>query len=149
MRYSAKILLTALLLAAAGATNATYYPPIDRLVLNEVVNAAPSASYPFYLPKRGRYYAEIIREGNVDAATPQALDLTVRVMRDAKVLFEKRVQQTLAADDPGTTLFWLNSPYDVPDRRELTVTVASNTPLASPLRLQITRKYELLPLFVR
>lgn len=138
-------LLTTLLLATTTLAEAKYYPPLDRLVLNEVVSTAPASSYPFYLPKRGRYYAEIIREGQTDTA-PQTFNLIVRVMRDTNVLFEKHVQQTLASDQSSATLFWLNSPYDVPDRHELTLTVATDTPLAAPLRLQITRKVELLPL---
>ena len=149
MRTSQNLLLAAMLCAPSGATEARVYPPIERLVLNQIVGAAASTNTPFYLPKRGRYYAEIIREGNTDGLPPQVVDLTVRVMRDAKLLFEKHVQQTLAADTAGATLFWLNSPSDVPDRHELTVTVATNIPLTAPLRLQITRKYEGLPIFVR
>ena len=149
MRTSLNILLAATLFTASGTTEARVYPPVDRLVLNQIVSAAASTNTPFYLPKRGRYYAEIIREGNTDGLPPQVVDLTVRVMRDAKLLFEKHVQQTLAADTAGATLFWLNSPSDVPDRHELTVTVATNIPLTAPLRLQITRKYEGLPIFVR
>ena len=151
MRKGFHVLLSSTLLFAAGGTAApyTYYPPVDRLVLNELVPLAGPASFPFYLPKRGQYYAEILREAGPDPTAAQALDVTVRVMRDTTVVFEKRVQHVLPADANGATLFWLNAPYDVPDRRGLTVTVATNAPLSTPLRLQITRKVELLPLSLR
>lgn len=149
MRTSLNTLLAATLFTASGTTEARYYPPVDRLVLNQIVSAAANTNTPFYLSKRGRYYAEIMREGNTADATAQVLDLTVRVMHDAKLVFEKHVHQTLAAEAAGATLFWLNSPSDVPDRHELTVTVATNIPVTAPLRLQLTRKYEGLPLFFR
>lgn len=157
----ARITLALGLLLIAGAAAAEYYPPTRRTVLNEVIAPAadPELQFPLYLSKRGAYYAELIREppaGDGSAATPAAaaadLAFTIQILREGEVLFSQDYRRRVSPDFAGETLFWLDVPSDLPQRRDLNVIVRFDPASAGRdqptpgLRLQITRKLELLPL---
>ncbi len=123
-----------------------YAQPVnDRLVFSEILNATQAAPYVFYLPKRGRYYVEVMREGHAGPSPAQQVDLTFTVNRGQKVLYEKHAAHALAPDDQGATLFWFDCRDDVPERQELLLSIAVNAPMAVPLRVQVSRKFEQLP----
>lgn len=127
-------------------------PPLGRLILNEVLDPATvSAPFLLYLSKRGRYYAELLlepRDGAPNAAlvAPWQVALDLVFMRGKQTIFQKSAVATFNPGDRGKTLFWLMAPSDVPERRELQLSVSMRSRAdPMPVRLQVWRKLELLP----
>lgn len=162
MKTSLRHGLTLLLAFALAATTsaATYIQPTYRMVLNEVITGELNHpfSYPLYLDRHGTYFAELIME---PAATPEAqpspaptpLAFTVKILKKDKVLVRREFNKTITPDYRGEVLFWLESPYDLPMKKELNVVVefhdlAADFQQVHPgLRLQITRKADLPGMF--
>ena len=145
-------------LAAAHAAVTYTEPPLGRLVFNTEIDAvaAPIGAYPLRLPKMGRYYAELILEpppGTTDVRllAPLELQLDFAFRRRDRLLHDRTVKVSFAPGERVKTLFWLEAPHMLPDRRGLDMTVAideisdGQLPHAN-LRLQITRKLEILPI---
>ncbi len=140
-----------------AANGARYVPPpVGRLMLNEILPSGITAgtTLPVYLDKTGRYYAELMLEAPADATLPaltSAVSLSFDFMfrRGEKVLWTQTVDTVLAPGQRNKTLFWLASPRHLPARQELTLTVrlaAMPAALAgTALRLQLTRKFDMLP----
>ncbi len=158
MRLSLLILLPLALWANAGADTFRYaQPPLGRLVFNELLNGEVSA--PLRLPKIGQYYAELILEppeGATDVilSEPLAVQLEVNVARHEHPLLTRAVSVSFAPGERSKTLFWLNVPDHLPNRTSLEMHVSLREPTATQLgtarlRLQLTRKIEFSPVFVR
>ena len=154
MRTRSTALLMSLLLALAAtpAQAARYVDPSPgRLMVNTLLAPAGNPAVPLYLDKTGRYYLEILLEGEAaDTHGPIALTLNLVVRRREQTLLTRQVQVALAAGERGKTLLWLSSPRDLPARRELVLSVVPEGGALPPLpggalRLQLTRKFELLP----
>lgn len=154
------LLFTALMLATVGAAAEwfRYTPPArGTLILDEVLRGGAQEAN-LRLPKIGRYYVELLRERGAaggDAATgPLAARLDMTVMRGKRVLLEKRFEVSYGPEDRARTLLWLDVPDRLPARSNLAVTLALTGPseaelAATPLRLQINRKADLLPVPTR
>ena len=146
------LLLSLLFPLAAAAQTARYVEPSPgRLMVNTLLAPAGNPAVPLYLDKTGRYYLEILLEGEAaDTHGPIALTLNLVVRRREQTLLTRQVQVALAAGERGKTLLWLSSPRDLPARRELVLSVVPEGGALPPLpggalRLQLTRKFELLP----
>jgi len=158
MRLFLLVLLPLALCVNAAAETFRYaQPPLGRLVFNEILNGEVTA--PLRLPKIGQYYAELIlepAEGEKDVvlSAPLALDLDVSVARHEHPLLNRSVSVSFAPGERSKTLFWLNVPDHLPNRTNLEMHVSLH-PLDSAvlgnarLRLQLTRKIEFSPIFVR
>ncbi len=146
------LLLSLLFPLAVAAQTARYVEPSPgRLMVNTLLEPAGNPAVPLYLDRTGRYYLEILLEGEAaDTHGPIALTLNLVVRRREQTLLTRQVPVALAAGERGKTLLWLNSPGDLPARRELVLSVAPEGGVLPPLpgvalRLQLTRKFELLP----
>ena len=142
---------------AVTANGARYVPPpVGRLMLNEILTAEVTAgkTLPVYLDKTGRYYAELILEAPANgtlpvltAAVPLRFDFMFR--RGEKIVWTQTVDTVFAPGERNKTLFWLESPRQLPARQALDMTVRiAAVPQAlagTALRLQLTRKFEMLP----
>ena len=158
MRLFLLPLLPLVLWVNAGAETFRYtQPPLGRLVFNELLSGETTA--PLRLPKIGEYYAELILEP-ADGATdvvlsePLAVDLEVNVARREHALLKRTVKVSFAPGERAKTLFWLNVPNHLPNRTDLEMHVSLREPTATQfvhakLRLQLTRKIEFSPVFVR
>lgn len=154
------LLFTALMLATVGAAAEWFRytpPPRGTLILDTVLSGGAQEAT-LRLPKIGRYYVELLRErgpaGEDAAAGPLAARLDMTVMRGKRVLLEKRFEVSYGPEDRARTLLWLDVPDRLPARSNLAVTLALSGPseaelAATPLRLQINRKIDLLPLPTR
>ena len=158
MRLSIVLLLALTLWANAGAETFRYtQPPLGRLVFNELLTGETTA--PLRLPKIGEYYAELILEapdGTTDVVLrePLAVDLEVNVARREHALLKRTVKVSFAPGERTKTLFWLNVPNHLPNRTNLEMHVSLREPSTTQfadakLRLQLTRKIEFSPVFVR
>ena len=152
------LLLTLALTATTGAQTFRYaQPPLGRLVFNEILNGEINA--PLRLPKIGEYYAELILEPpegakDVVLSAPLALELDVRVARGEHPLLNRSVAVSFAPGERVKTLFWLNVPDHLPNRTNLDMHVSLREPAGTQLskakvRLQLTRKIEFSPIFLR
>ena len=132
-------------------------PSLGRLVFNQILDREVTA--PLRLPKIGEYYAELILEpgeGEKDVVlnAPLALDLEVNVARRERALWNRNVAVSFAPGERSKTLFWLNVPDHLPNRTtlEMHVSVRNADSLAlgnTRLRIQLTRRMEFSPFFVR
>lgn len=150
MRISPVVGLCAGLLLAIAAYGVRYDPPPrGRLILDTVLDPA-AGSYRLHLrlPRRGRYYAEILLEPGSAGSAPVALDLAFTFRRRERVLMAREVHIGVHPRAPTQTLFWVDVPRDLPEHKRLVldVTRAGDTPAAAVLRFQFTRKAEMLPL---
>ena len=150
----ALLLLT--LATTAGAADWYRYeaPPRGRTVFDQVLSGDLVTQ--LRLPRTGRYYVELIRERGPagDAEPPLAASLEFTVARGKRPLLARSVDVTYAPGERARTLFWLNVPDSLPDRTRLAFNVSLRGAdpaqlAATPLRLQITRKLEMAPWFVR
>jgi len=146
------LLLSLLFPLAVAAQTARYVDPSPgRLMVNTLLAPEGNPAVPLYLDKTGRYYLEILLEGEAaDTHGPIALTLNLVVRRREQILLTRQVPVALAAGERGKTLLWLSSPRDLPARRGLTLSVVPEGGVLPPLpggalRLQLTRKFELLP----
>jgi hypothetical protein len=138
---------TFVLFAIGMAAHAKYLPPVDRIVINEVLQPTPvEHCFGLYLPHQGRYYAEILRDDAIPATGGTTIDFSMRVDGGRKNYLNRRFVRQMSAEQSGATVLWFNSPYDVPTRRELSLCVSAHNDSASLLRIQISRKLELLPI---
>lgn len=153
----AVLLLTALLFAthAASADWFRYTPPARGTLIVDEALTGGAQTVTLRLPKSGRYYAELLREGDrgPGLAEPMSVVLVFSVARGKRVLLTRRFEVAFETTTRARTLLWLAAPDTLPVRRDLAVslTLSAATPAelaATPLRLQISRKPEL-PLRVR
>lgn len=152
------LLLTAMLIttSATGADWFRYTPPArGNLVLDEVLTGG-AQSVTLRLPKIGRYYLELLREGDADQKLVEPLNVVLEfgIARGERALLSRRFEVAFAPGERAHTLLWLQAPDTLPARNNLAVNLvlsgASATQLAAtPLRLQLNRKPELVPLPVR
>jgi hypothetical protein len=143
LRFRGLVLSALSLVGIAAPAAVTYYPPIDRIVLNEVVApATDGAEYPFYLPRRGRYVVELLREPPSAAARDERLDMTFRVMRGKREVFSRRIERVLPAAESSITALWFDVPTDVPDRSSLILSLRWQSTNSVPVRIEITRWVE-------
>ena len=152
MNKASLFLLAMALLSTALPARAEvrYAPPTPgRLMLNEVVATDRPSQYTLYLDKPGRFYAEVIFEGEHCAVSGPTLEFSL--FRGKKLQWTRQVALRLDDQTPHQTLFWLHAPDDVPYRTALglILTPAAGAPAACPLRLQITRKFDILPVVPR
>jgi hypothetical protein len=132
-------------------------PPLGRIVFNEIIG--PHTRAPLRLPKRGRYYAELILEPAspttaIALSAPLALELDFIFRRHDRLLHQQALAVSFAPDERAKTLFWIEAPNTLPDRATLEVEIllreTSPTQLQPVnLRLQLTRKLELGPFLLR
>ncbi|MFT4560482.1 MAG: hypothetical protein ACI9BW_000216 [Gammaproteobacteria bacterium] len=127
-------------------------------VFNEVLNTTPDVqtTYSVYLSRLGTYYAELYLEPDEQpAGRPQsAVDLAVTVsfVRRAKILFSREVTVRFSPEKNVATLFFIESPHHLPQRKGLDMTVKFHHPdpshlgLVDRVRLQLTRKLQVGPL---
>ena len=126
-------------------------------VVNEVLAPVSGASSTFelYLSRVGTYYAELYLEREGDAAPPAmpvAVDLSLRFLRGDEVVIERDVAARFEAGQTATTMLFLDVPHDLPQRKPLAMVVslhdidAALSGTGVTLRLQLTRKAQLLPL---
>lgn len=156
------LLLTLIIGFAVGtsADAARYIPPnLGRLVVNEVLPAAAESApteLPVYLDKTGRYFAELFIETQPGAVFSE---LTIPLTLDINFIFTYRQRVLRAVPltftlDPGQrhkTLFYIDSPFPLPERKDLQLQVSlrgasAETLQGNQLRLQLTRKFEQLPM---
>ena len=159
-RYRISILLA--LFFVTHSVFAVYTEPTRRTVLNEVVQlSGAEANFPIYLSDAGDYFAEVYltdKDGEVVNSHQQAvtLDLKIDFLRKGKLIRSETAQVEFAPGEVNKTLFTARAPLDLPQRRGMEVVVVAS-PLAdnktdsetASLRLQITRKFEFGPIFVR
>ena len=143
----ARLAIVALLVTSV-MVDAKYLPPVDRIVINEVMQSTThERCFPLYLPHQGRYYAEIFRDDTMPMNDRTTLiDLSMRVDAGRKTYLNRHISRQLSAEQSGATVLWFNSPYDVPARRELSMCISARNDSTSLLRIQISRKLELLPI---
>jgi hypothetical protein len=151
-------LLGLMLSAGLSANNVVYTEPTRRIVLNEVIAASPeNVTFPLYLRDAGRYITELYLS-NIDGEVDRSHDQTIRVevkidiTRKGKILKSESKQIAFSPGQANHTLFWTRTPFDLPQRKNLdmTVTIAGvdNMPLAASqaFRVQMTRKFEFTPI---
>ena len=150
-----------LLLAFAQVASAVYTEPTRRTVLNEVIELSDEqASFPIYLSDAGDYFTEVYltdQNGEVDRShqKPITLELRIDFLRKGKLLRSEKQRVEFAPGEVNKTLFTARAPLDLPQRRNIEVVVAAQNigatpePAANNLRLQITRKFEVGPIFLR
>ncbi|MGE3849004.1 MAG: hypothetical protein AB7I01_19150 [Gammaproteobacteria bacterium] len=152
------LLLTMLFVttSVAGADWYRYTPPArGNLIVDEVLTSGAQTAT-LRLPKIGRYYLELLREGDESRALTEPLRvvLELEIARGKRVLLSRRFEVAFAPAERAHTLLWLEAPDTLPARRNLALRLvlhgASAAQLAAtPLRLQLNRKPELVPLPVR
>ena len=145
----------------AHAASAVYTEPTRRTVLNEIIEVSrEQTSFPIYLSDAGDYFTEIYltdENGEIDNThqTPVALELKIEFLRKGKLIRSEKQSVKFAPGEVSKTLFTTRAPLDLPQRRNLEVVVeALNLSAAAgsepnKLRLQITRKFEVGPIFLR
>lgn len=153
------IIASALLLIVVNPCQAAYVEPTRRIALNEVIAlSAQAQTYPLYLRYAGRYYAELYLvndEGEIDHSYQQPLRLNVQIdfARKGRLLHSEFQEVEFTPGRPNQTVFWTRAPLDLPQRKNLDVTVKLNPlttqALGAPqnVRLQITRKFEFTPIY--
>ena len=147
------------LMLCSVSSFAAYTEPTGRIALNELLEFSPEPStFPLYLRYGGRYYAELYLEnehGETDRSHNKTITLNVQIdiARKGRLLKSEIKQVTFVPGQPHQTLFWTRAPFDLPQRKNLDVTVrlisvedeaVSEKQL---LRLQVTRKFEFAPIF--
>ena len=146
IRFRLLLLLSLLAPLPAAQAELRYAPPTPgRLMLNEPLPTDRALAFTLYLDKPGRFYAELLFDGE-----PCAIDgpaLAFRLTRGERLQWAREVPLRLGPSTPHQTLFWLEAPGDVPYRTALALSITPGvaTPSACPLRLQLTRKFELVP----
>ena len=154
-RHSVLVFLGAMFIVTDA--QAFYTEPTRRTVLNEVVEASKSEpqEYPLYLSDAGRYYTEIYlepREQTNHHAKPVKFRLKLEVIRKDRVLKSEIADLSLRPGEIHKTLFWTKTPWDLPQRKAMTVRVSvveANDEFRAHydnVRLQMTRKFEFAPI---
>lgn len=126
-------------------------------VVNEVLEpiSGTSATIELYLSRLGSYYAELYLERDGDAAplaTPVDIGLSLTFLRDDEVVLERDVAARFEAGQAAATILFLDVPRELPQRKALAMVVSLHdidpalSSTATKLRLQLTRKAQLLPL---
>lgn len=135
-----------LLLPAAPAWSDAAVRP-NGIILNETVSLAPggTSALPLYLTRRGEYYAQAILEAGPDGRRRDvALDLTLSVVRNEEVIYERSVRTSLGSEQPVGTLFWVTSDRELPIKTPLTLSLSVDAvnPAAAneTIRIQVKRK---------
>ena len=137
---------------------AIYTEPTRRTVLNEVVEVSKTEpqEYPLYLSDAGRYYTEIYLEPREQAsrhAKPVVFRLKLEVIRKDRILKSETAHLSIQPGEIHKTLFWTKTPWDLPQRKAMTVRVSVievNDEFRAHydnVRLQMTRKFEFAPIF--
>jgi len=118
------ILALALIFQASALANSS------RLtVINEVVDTTTGVDQiiPLYLSRLGSYYAELYLEPSsatdVVRSAPLDLGLTISFLRREQLVLSRDVAISIAPGESVATLFYLNTPYDLPQRKGLEVVV--------------------------
>ena len=144
------LLLSLLVLQPDAQAEVRYAPPTPgRLMLNQPLATDRPLEFTLYLDKPGRFYAEVMFDAAPCAVSGPTLAFSLT--RGKKQQWARELTLSLGVESPHQTLFWLRAPGDAPYRTALTlrITPAVAAPAACPLRLQITRKLELLPVVPR
>ena len=120
-------------------------------VINEVVDQI----IPLYLSRLGSYYAELYLEPSsatdVARSAPLDLGLTISFLRREQLVLSRDVAISIAPGESVATLFYLNTPYDLPQRKGLEVVVNFHdvdpqfNDYYEGVRLQLTRKIQIGP----
>lgn len=138
---------------------AAYTEPTRRIALNEALELSTEPNtFPLYLRYGGRYYAELYLQneaGDIERSHEQPISIQVQIdiARKGRVLKTETKEVTFAPGQANQTLFWTRAPFDLPQRKNLEMTVkltgisdATNADIQS-LRLQVTRKFEFTPIY--
>ncbi len=138
---------------------AAYTEPTRRIALNEALAlSSEPTTYPLYLRYGGRYYAELYlqnADGDVDRThtKPISIEVQIDIARKGRLLKSETKQVTFAPGQASQTLFWTRAPFDLPQRKNLDMTVTlvgiddASTADIQTLRLQVTRKFEFTPIY--
>lgn len=126
-------------------------------VVNELLEPVDGATstIELYLSRLGTYYAELYLERDGAAAppaTPVDIGLSLTFLRGDEIVLERDVAARFDAGQAVTTMLFLDIPRDLPQRKTLAMVVSLHDidpalgDAAAQLRLQLTRKAQLLPL---
>lgn len=138
---------------------AAYTEPTRRIALNEALELSTEpATFPLYLRYGGRYYAELYlqnEEGETVRSHDRPISIAVQIdiARKGRLLKSETKQVTFAPGQANQTLFWTRAPFDLPQRKNLDMTVRligiddATTADIQTLRLQVTRKFEFTPIY--
>ncbi|MEM7465671.1 MAG: hypothetical protein AAF387_02170 [Pseudomonadota bacterium] len=163
LKNPAEIILLILVMLISSQSHAVYTEPTRRLVLNEIIETGTdSVTYPLYLSDAGHYFTEMYltdEAGDIDheRKVPVSLEVKVEFTRKGKLLRSETKRVEFAPGEINKTLFTTFTPRDLPQRKNMDVTVAIAAVNSSGeaqdavtnVRLQITRKFEFGPIFVR
>ena len=154
-----RVFIGFLLASYSLASVAVYTEPTRRIALNEALEvSAEPTTFPLYLRYGGRYYAELYLQNEAGELTrshehPISLQIQIDIARKGRVLKSETQQITFEPGQANQTLFWARAPFDLPQRKNLDMTVrlidladTSKSDIQS-LRLQVTRKFEFAPIF--
>jgi hypothetical protein len=149
-------IVTTLLLALAHSSGVIANG--SRLtVINEIIDAAAGVEQivPLYLSRLGTYYAELYFEPIAPADDPRTVPLdlafTISFLRRQEPVLSRDIAISLAPGEHVTTLFFLHSPSDLPQRTGLDVVVNFHdvdprfNDYYEAVRLQMTRKVQIAP----
>lgn len=126
-------------------------------VINEKLDpvAGVQASFPLYLSRLGTYFAELYLESpsGVASATLAPLNVSVLVtfIDGEKSVFEREIAVKFNPTKRVATLFYVDTPFDLPQRQDLEMQVTLlqlDNALdmdATDIRIQLTRKPQILP----
>ncbi len=159
MKHRISLMIPIMILAIT--VHAGAFASTRLIVLNEVLDATTDVdhSVPLYLSRLGSYYAELYLEPGVvidiERTVPLDLAFTVSFLRREELVLSKEVAISLEPGQDVATLFYLHSPYDLPQRKGLDVVVNFHDvdphfkEYYEAVRLQLTRKAQLAPRFIR
>ena len=159
MNHRISLTIPTLILAVAVHTGALASTRLT--VLNEVMDATTDVEHtlPLYLSRLGSYYAELYFEPGVaieaERTVPLDLAFTISFLRREEVVLSKELAISLEPGQNVATLFYVDSPYDLPQRKGLEVVVNFHNvdphfnDYYEAVRLQLTRKVHLAPRFIR
>lgn len=125
-------------------------------VVNEILEPGEGVpvSIPLYLSRLGTYFAELyleVPEGKIDPSF-KMLDVSIKItfLNGEKNVFEREVTVMFTPQKRVATLFYAETPSDLPQRRPLEMLVVvepagqSPTASSSDYRIQLTRKPQFL-----
>lgn len=158
MKHRISLTIPTLILVLSVHAGALASPRLT--VLNEVMDAMTGVEHivPLYLSRLGSYYAELYLERGtvIDAERTVPLDLafTISFLRREELVLSREVAISLEPGQNVATLFYLHSPYELPQRKGLEVVVNFHevdphfNEYYEAVRLQLIRKVQIAPKFI-
>ncbi len=117
-------------------------------IVNEPLEPTRGAAYafPLYLSRFGTYYLELYREAD-ELDRDIVLPVNVSFERGGERILSRELDVHYAPGERVTTLFFVDSPSDLPHRKalDLVVEFPAATTVPGGLRVQMTRKKQILP----